>query len=69
MYAIHEYYLALANDIDHRAPITPYSIIQAHSAMQLHVECLAGRCPAKGTALRLLIEEGRVVPDPDGWKG
>lgn len=35
----------------------------AHSAMQVHLDCLVGECAAKTAAHRTLTEAGVLVPD------
>lgn len=35
----------------------------AHHAMQVHLDCLVGECPAKTVAYARLHESGRLQPD------
>lgn len=39
------------------------SVAAAHSAMQVHLDCLVGECPAKTAAHRMLANAGVLVPD------
>jgi hypothetical protein len=55
---------ALSGD-RHAAPQRPYTVAQAHRVVREHVDCRARRCPAKAAAWDVLVEQGRVVPDPD----
>jgi len=57
--------LSMADGTDHAAPTTPPSIAEAHEDMREHVDCVASRCPRKGKALDILIQEGRIRPDYD----
>lgn len=53
----------------HHAPTTPFTVSEAHRAMQLHRGCRADACPRKGAAFRTLVAAGRIVPDTraDGY--
>ncbi|MEU1548801.1 hypothetical protein [Nocardia asiatica] len=42
----------------------PFSITQAHDVMQIHVACRAKHCARKAAARQVLIDSGRMVPDP-----
>lgn len=39
------------------------NVSAAHNAMQVHLECVVGECPAKTAARDKLVAEGRLVPD------
>ncbi len=53
----------------HRAPPAPFTVAEAHRAMQQHRGCRADACARKGAAFRTLVAEGRIVPDTraDGY--
>lgn len=53
----------------HRAPTAPFTVPEAHRAMQLHRGCRADACARKGAAFRTLVAAGRIVPDTraDGY--
>jgi len=55
--------LSMANGTSHAAPTTRPTIGQARHMMQQHIQCRASRCPRKGRALTVLVEEGVVHPD------
>ncbi len=44
-------------------PRRPLSTREAHTAMQLHLDCTPRECGWKRAALRALVEAGRIVPD------
>jgi hypothetical protein len=44
----------------HRAPTVPYTVEQAHKAMQQHLECGADICGAKRSAMYTLEDAKRV---------
>ncbi|WP_280250359.1 hypothetical protein [Nocardia abscessus] len=56
--------IALCDAAAHRAPRLPFSIAQAHDVMQIHVACRAKHCARKAAARQVLIDSGRMVPDP-----
>ncbi len=56
--------IALCDAAAHRAPMMPFSIAQAHDVMQIHVTCRAKHCARKAAARQVLIDSGRMVPDP-----
>ncbi|MEU4345666.1 hypothetical protein AB0H00_31185 [Nocardia sp. NPDC023852] len=60
---------AAAFSLSHREPDQPFTIEQAHHAMQSHRQCRANTCPRKQAAFRTLVAAGRVVPDlrADGY--
>lgn len=45
------------------APPRRFTVDQAHTAMQLHVDCLIDECPRKLHAYNVLVEAGHVRPD------
>ncbi|MFF7943093.1 hypothetical protein ACFZC5_25570 [Nocardia gamkensis] len=51
-------------DAAHQAPTLPFSIAQAHDVMQIHVACRAKHCARKAAARQVLVDSGRMVPDP-----
>ncbi len=44
-------------------PRRPLTTGEAHTAMQLHLDCTPRECGWKRAALRALVEAGRIVPD------
>ncbi|WP_433523572.1 hypothetical protein ACQPZ2_43090 [Nocardia pseudovaccinii] len=52
----------------HEAPERPFSIDQAHHAMQRHASCPLDSCARKRTAHKVLVEAGHIVPDPRNSK-
>lgn len=52
----------------HAAPEQPFTVTQAHNAMQAHRECSAVDCPRKEAARAVLIEARRMVPYPRGYQ-
>ncbi|MEV6138198.1 hypothetical protein AB0L63_19465 [Nocardia sp. NPDC051990] len=50
-------------NLSHREPDEPFTVEQAHRAMQWHRQCRADSCPCKRTAFQALVAAGRVVPD------
>ncbi|MER7450954.1 hypothetical protein ABTW96_11790 [Nocardia beijingensis] len=56
--------IALCDAATHQAPMRPFSIGQAHDVMQIHVACRAKHCARKAAARQVLIDSGRMVPDP-----
>ncbi|MEU2031249.1 hypothetical protein [Nocardia amamiensis] len=46
----------------HAAPTRPYLVDEAHWVTQDHIDCDARTCGAKGAALDVLIEAGRMRP-------
>jgi hypothetical protein len=52
---------ALNNRCAHQAPMTPFTIGQAHEVMRVHIACRAKKCPRKAVALHTLIDACRVV--------
>ncbi|MBF6074957.1 hypothetical protein AB0346_05335 [Nocardia beijingensis] len=56
--------IALCDAAAHQAPMRPFSIGQAHDVMQIHVACRAKYCARKAAARQVLIDSGRMVPDP-----
>ncbi|WP_040781907.1 hypothetical protein [Nocardia pneumoniae] len=48
----------------HEAPDRPLSIEGAHQAMQRHASCPLDTCARKRAAHKVLVEAGRIVPDP-----
>ncbi|MEV0297160.1 hypothetical protein [Nocardia sp. NPDC050710] len=52
----------------HEVPDEPFTVAQAHIAMQQHRRCGAAVCPRKKAAFRVLIEAGHAVPDPRAEK-
>ncbi|MEU2031634.1 hypothetical protein [Nocardia amamiensis] len=46
----------------HAAPRRPYLVDEAHWVTQEHIDCDARTCGAKGAAIDVLIEAGRVRP-------
>jgi hypothetical protein len=48
----------------HEAPEAPFTVAGAHAVMQQHRRCGLDRCARKRAALRVLVQAGRVVPDP-----
>ncbi|MFE7745174.1 hypothetical protein [Nocardia sp. NPDC057455] len=56
--------IALCDAAAHRAPTLPFSIAQAHDVMQIHAACRAKDCARKAAARQVLIDSGRMVPDP-----
>ncbi|MFQ6394226.1 hypothetical protein ACLMAJ_12270 [Nocardia sp. KC 131] len=47
----------------HRAPTVAYTIEQAHTAMQDHIECPIDVCAAKRSARASLVEAGKLHVD------
>lgn len=45
------------------APPRRFTVDQAHTAMQLHVDCLIDECPRKRHAYNVLLQAGHVRPD------
>ncbi len=45
------------------APLRRFTVDQAHTAMQLHIDCLLGECPRKTHAYNVLVQEGHIRPD------
>ncbi|MET9025798.1 MULTISPECIES: hypothetical protein [Nocardia] len=56
--------IALCDAAAHQAPMRPLSIRQAHEVMQIHVACRAKYCARKAAARQVLVDSGRMVPDP-----
>ncbi|WP_067469279.1 hypothetical protein [Nocardia amamiensis] len=54
----------LAHD-PHAAPARPYAVDEAHWITQEHIDCDAISCAAKGAAIRVLTEAGRMKPGRD----
>jgi hypothetical protein len=54
--------IAVCDSAAHVAPTLPFTVVQAHEVMRLHVACRAKHCPRKASALGVLVEAGRVVP-------
>ena len=52
----------------HAAPEQPFTVAQAHDAMQVHRECSAVDCPRKEAARAVLIEARRMVAHPRGYR-
>jgi hypothetical protein len=51
-------------EVDCRNFDWPLSNVRAaHHAMQVHLECRVGECPAKTAAFLKLKDEGKLVPD------
>ncbi len=50
----------------HTAPERPFTVAQAHDAMQVHRECSAIDCPRKEAAQTVLIEARRMIAHPRG---
>ncbi|MEV6325650.1 hypothetical protein AB0M45_31460 [Nocardia sp. NPDC051787] len=46
----------------HAAPRRPYLVDEAHWVTQEHIDCDARTCGAKGAAIDVLIEAGRMRP-------
>ncbi|WP_040784813.1 hypothetical protein [Nocardia pneumoniae] len=46
----------------HAAPKRPYLVDEAHWVTQDHIDCDARTCAAKGAAIDILIEAGRMRP-------
>ncbi|MGK8558420.1 hypothetical protein [Nocardia gipuzkoensis] len=46
----------------HAAPKRPYLVDEAHWVTQEHIDCDARTCGAKGAAIDILIEAGRMRP-------
>lgn len=46
----------------HDAPDEPFTVFQAHKAMQLHRNCQKEECPRKSAAFRTLVEAGTIKP-------
>ncbi|MEU2034315.1 hypothetical protein [Nocardia amamiensis] len=46
----------------HAAPKRPYLVDEAHWVTQEHIDCDARTCGAKGAAIVILIEAGRMRP-------
>lgn len=69
MYYTLEQALSMAHGTVHAAPQGNYTVADAHRVMRLHVECRSWLCPAKGTALDVLVLAGRITPDPARWDG
>lgn len=46
----------------HAAPKRPYLVDEAHWVTQDHIDCDARICGAKGAAIDVLIEAGRMRP-------
>ncbi len=67
MYPLHISKLdAMLSGAIHDAPPVPFTTTQAHMVMREHIDCRANYCGCKGAAFRMLVEQGRIVPDPDG---
>ncbi|WP_040783411.1 hypothetical protein [Nocardia pneumoniae] len=49
----------------HAAPARPYSVDEAHWITQEHIDCDGISCAAKGAAIRVLTEAGRMKPARD----
>ncbi len=49
----------------HAAPLHPYSVEEAHWAMQDHLDCYGTACRARAAAVTVLRETGRMVPAGD----
>ncbi|RDI48542.1 hypothetical protein [Nocardia mexicana] len=47
----------------HTAPGRPFTVTQAHRAMQQHRTCRREDCPRKRAAFRTLVEARRIRPD------
>ncbi|MFJ1460834.1 hypothetical protein [Nocardia sp. N2S4-5] len=47
----------------HTAPGRPFTLQQAHAAMQQHRDCRREDCPRKRAAYRTLVEARRIRPD------
>lgn len=45
------------------APLRRFTVDQAHTAMQLHVDCLIPECPRKTHAWNVLVQAGHIRPD------
>ncbi|MFF0531274.1 hypothetical protein ACFYT3_23170 [Nocardia amikacinitolerans] len=48
----------------HEAPDEPPSVPEAHRTMQRHRTCRTEECPRKAAAFKVLMETGKVTPDP-----
>lgn len=48
----------------HEAPESPLSVTESHRVMQRHMDCHLDECPRKAAAWRILVDAGRVTPDP-----
>lgn len=66
MYPLHIAELdAILTGAVHDKPHYTLTIEQAHAVMRAHVTCRALYCGCKGAAFERLVEEGRIIPDPD----
>lgn len=45
------------------APPRRFTVDQAHTAMQLHIDCIITECPRKQHAWNVLLDAGHVRPD------
>ncbi|WP_228000412.1 hypothetical protein [Nocardia australiensis] len=52
----------------HEAPDRPFTPDAAAYAMQRHASCGVDTCARKRAAHRVLVEAGRIVPDPRNSK-
>lgn len=48
----------------HEKPDHPFSVPEAHQAMQGHRECSIDGCPRKAAAHNALVAAGELLPDP-----
>lgn len=56
----------LLRTLSHQEPSKTLTVEESHETMQLHIDCHANSCACKRSALRVLIESGRIVPDHRG---
>lgn len=56
--------ILLHRTLSHQEPSKILTIEESHQTMQLHIGCHPDSCASKRSALRVLIESGRIVPDP-----
>ncbi|BCK56879.1 hypothetical protein [Nocardia wallacei] len=59
--AIHQL-AAITQQETHLTPDAPFTIDQAHSIVQFHMDCRAKCCPPKAATLHALTDGGKVVP-------
>ncbi|MGY4098956.1 hypothetical protein ACW2Q0_05235 [Nocardia sp. R16R-3T] len=52
------------NGWPHEPPDQPLSVLEAHQTMQRHRGCRTDGCPRKAAAFAVLVESGKVRPDP-----
>ncbi|GAA5041767.1 hypothetical protein GCM10023318_01180 [Nocardia callitridis] len=50
--------------VHHIKPTQPYTVEEAHHVMRQYVDCRVWDCQRKRAAWDVLVEAGRIVPDP-----